>query len=515
MRFEQEVNIFNPSALNRKFSAIQTDFDVTLGKISAIISDSDIEQYQDGHTTMNSKLSATIQDLDGFHTQVSEMQTEYDEEFVNVNSRLTTFDETLDSITASVSSVSQSAIKSDQIHYLATSASSGVTTETAGWTTTPQRITSTNRYLWTYHTYTKGDNTTVNTTPVITGVWGDQGLRGDTGVSIAGVTNYYLASPLSSGVTIDTSGWTTGIQTMTSTNQYLWNYEIVYGSDDAIISTSDPVIIGRYGQNGANGTNGNDGRGISSITEHYAVSSSNTTAPNSWSDTMVNTTTTNRYLWNYETILYTDGNTEDSTKRVIGTHGEKGDAATVYEIRTSVDALVRDQSGTASPRFVTFTCYRRIGTGSASTMPCYWVIEEYVNDSWTTIEAGGSATSSKTRYVSNTATSVRATAYLESTLSSASRIDVQDVPIISNGADGYTVVLSNESHTFAGSVSSAVSGSTTSGVIAYKGSTRVAATIGTITGQPTGMTTSISSNGSTNAGFTVTVTTAMVTRSGT
>lgn len=515
MRFEQEVNIFNPSALNRKFSAIQTDFDVTLGKISAIISDSDIEQYQDGHTTMNSRLSATIQDLDGFHDQVSEMKTDYDGQFESVDSRLTTFDETLEGITASVSTVSQEAIKSDQIHYLATSAGSGVTIETSGWTTTPQRITNTNKYLWTYHTYTKGDNSVVNTSPVITGTYGDQGLRGDTGVSITGVTNYYLASPLSSGVTTDTSGWTTGIQTMTATNQYLWNYEVVYGSDDVIISTSDPVIIGRYGQNGADGADGASGRGITSITEHYAVSSSNTTAPSRWSDTMVNTTTENRYLWNYETILYTDGNTEDSTKRVIGTHGEKGDSATTYEIRSSVDAIIRSQAGTPSPTFVTFTCYKRVGAGSATTQPCYWSIEEYVNGSWTTIEAGGSSASSKTRYVGTGATSVRATAYLESTMSSASLVDQQDVPIISNGADGYTVVLSNESHTFAGNVSSAVSGSTFSNVIAYKGSTRVAATIGTITGQPTGMTTSISYNGTTSARFNVDVSTSMNTKSGT
>ena len=336
MRFEQEVNIFNPSALNRKFSAIQTDFDVTLGKISAIISDSDIEQYQDGHTTMHSRLSATIQDLDGIHDQVSDMQTTYDGQFVSIDSRLTTFDETLEGITASVSTVSQEAIKADQIHYLATSASSGVRTDTPGWSTTPQRINSTNRYLWIYHTYTKGDDSFEDTTPVIAGVWGDPGLRGETGVSIAGVTNYYLASPLSSGVTTETVGWTAGIQTMTAQNQYLWNYEVVYGSNDAVISTSDPVIIGRYGQNGANGANGANGRGITSITEHYNVSSSNTVAPTRWYDTMVNTTPDNRYLWNYETILYTDGTTEDSTKRVIGTHGEKGDTPTFAQRLTQL-----------------------------------------------------------------------------------------------------------------------------------------------------------------------------------
>lgn len=519
MRFEQEVNVFNPAALSRKFSAIQTDFDVTLGKISAIISDSDIEQYQDGHTTMNSKLSATIQDLDGFHTQVSEMQTSYDGQFASVDSRLTTFDETLDGISANVSSVSQSAIKGDQIHYLATSASSGVTISTPGWTTTPQRITSTNRYLWTYHTYTKGDNSTTNTTPVITGVWGDRGLQGDTGISISNVVNYYLATSLSSGVTTDTVGWTTAIQTMTATNQYLWTYEVIIGSDESIISSSDPIIIGRYGrdgENGEDGADGDDGRGITSITEFYAVSSSNTVVPASWSNTMVNTTPERRYLWNYERILYTDGTTEDTSKRVIGTHGEKGDSAASYEIRTSSDAIIRTKTGTASPTFVTFTCYRRIGEGDASTFPCYWVIEEYANGSWNTIETT-TAMASVTRYVGNNATAIMASAYLSNTLSSTSLLDRQDVPVISEGSDGYTVMLTNSSHTFAGNETSALSTSIDVSVAAYKGSTRLTAVIGTITGQPTGMSASAiaGGQGTENARFRVTVDTSMTTKSGT
>lgn len=318
MRFEVETNIYNPSALSRKFSSIQTQFDVTLGKISAIISDSDIEQYTDGHTTMNTKLSATIQDLEGFHQTVSQMQTTYNGNFTSINSQLSTLEQTISGISASVSSVSQNAIKSDTIHYLATSFSSGVTRNTAGWTDTPQSITATNRYLWIYHTYTRGDNSTVNTDPVIAGVWGNTGNIGNTGVSVSSIVNYYLASASSSGVTRETSGWTTTIQNISQNYPYLWNYEIVYGDDNSVLNITDPVIIGRYGSNGANG------RGISSVTEYYQKSSSNTTAPTTWSTSLVNTTTTDKYLWNYERITYTDGTTEDSTKRIIGVYGDTG-----------------------------------------------------------------------------------------------------------------------------------------------------------------------------------------------
>lgn len=83
------------------------------------------------------------------------------------------------------------------------------------------------------------------------------------------------------------------------------------------------------------------------------------------------------------------------------------------------------------------------------------------------------------------------------------------------GADAYTVILSNEAHSFAGSTTAALAGSTTSTVIAYKGSAQQSATVGTITGQVTGLTTSIASNGTTAPVITITVTTALTTRNGT
>lgn len=62
-------------------------------------------------------------------------------------------------------------------YYLASASSSGVTTSTSGWTTTPQTVTSTLRYLWhfTRTTYSSG-TTTVDTTPHIISVFADTGL---------------------------------------------------------------------------------------------------------------------------------------------------------------------------------------------------------------------------------------------------------------------------------------------------------------------------------------------------
>jgi len=136
---------------------------------------------------------------------------------------------------------------------------------------------------------------------------------GATGVSISGVVNNYLASSSSSGVTTATPGWTTTVQTITAVNKFLWNYETITYSNGATTVTT-PTIIGVHGS---------EGRGITSVLEEYAVGSSSSTAPTSWSTTLQTTTTTNRFLWNRETITYTDSTTS-SAQRVIGTHGATG-----------------------------------------------------------------------------------------------------------------------------------------------------------------------------------------------
>ena len=84
-----------------------------------------------------------------------------------------------------------------------------------------------------------------------------------------------------------------------------------------------------------------------------------------------------------------------------------------------------------------------------------------------------------------------------------------------NGDDGYTVVLTNENHTFAGNTISAINGDFTEcEVIAYKGGLRIPTYIGAITGMPTGMTVAKPINNATNSKFVVTVSSAMITQNG-
>lgn len=149
-------------------------------------------------------------------------------------------------------------------------------------------------------------------------------------------------------------------------------------------SVYDEITIVKVsdGAKGDTGATGSSGIGINSITEYYAISSSNTTAPTSWSTTVPTMTATNKYLWNYETITYSNNTTTNTSKRVIGVYGDKGNTG---------------------------------ATGAS-------------------------------------------------------------------GADAYTIILTNESHTFAtqnnGNISSAIS--TTTQVLAYKGAKSITPTIGTL-----------------------------------
>lgn len=169
---------------------------------------------------------------------------------------------------------------------------------------------------------------------VVDGKDGTDGKDGSPGVGIESFTHYYLATSASSGVTTETSGWTAAPQNMTEEKRYLWNYDVTHLSDGSD-ETSEPCIIGIYGQTGPAGT------GINSITEYYAVSASNTTAPTSWVESPVpDLTPQNKYLWNYEHFVYTDGSTYDTEKRVIGVYGDTGEKGDKGDPGTGIQEIV-------------------------------------------------------------------------------------------------------------------------------------------------------------------------------
>ena len=245
--------------------------------------------------------------------------------------------------------------------------SSSNTTAPTSWSTNVPTMTSTNKYLWNYEKITYTDGTTSETKKRVIGVYGDkgntgatgaQGEKGDTGDKgptgatgngIKSITNYYLATSSSSGVTISTSGWTTSVQTVTSSKKYLWNYEIITYTNNTTTKTT-PCIIGTYGPKGdkgdtgaqgpqgekgatgAKGDKGEDGLGIESTEITYVSSTSGTNIPQSGWKTSIPSVSAGSYLWTQTIITYTDGTKTKAysvakmgNTGATGPKGDKGD----------------------------------------------------------------------------------------------------------------------------------------------------------------------------------------------
>jgi hypothetical protein len=114
---------------------------------------------------------------------------------------------------------------------------------------------STNKqYIGQYTDFTQADSTDYKKY-AWTKIKGEDGQDGADGVGIKNVTKYYLASEKNSGITVNTPGWTTTMQTMTEAKKYLWSYEIIVYTNGTSTKTT-PVIIGVHGQNGEDGTSG-------------------------------------------------------------------------------------------------------------------------------------------------------------------------------------------------------------------------------------------------------------------
>ncbi len=235
---------------------------------------------------------------------------------------------------------------------------SNTTAPTTGWSTTAP-VWQSGKYMWQRTKTTYADNSTETSNPTcISGAKGDKGDKGDTGdtgKSISSITEYYAVSSSNSSAPTDSS-FSTSLQTMTTTNKYLWNYELITYSNNSTTKTSKRVIgvygdkgnkgdkgdtgdtgakgdkgdkgdtgdTGAKGDKGDKGDTGDTGLGISSINNKYQVSTSNTTAPTNWLNNPPTMTNTNKYLWNYEIITYTDNTTYSSTPSVIGVYGDKG-----------------------------------------------------------------------------------------------------------------------------------------------------------------------------------------------
>lgn len=390
-------------------------------------------------------------------------------------------------------------------YYLASTASSGVTTSTTGWTTAIQTIDSSKKYLWNYEVITYTDNTTSSTNPIIIGVFGSTGATGAAGKGIESVTEYYLASASSSGVVTSTSGWTTTMQTLTATNKYLWNYELITYTDKTT-STIAPVIIGVYGDKGATGSAGADAYTVLLTNESHvfagstsaAIASSATTqvlaykgtASQSVTITSVNgiaasTASTSTGIAGLSfscsvlsgtspTITFTCTTSFVSANGIIpivinvggisitkmftysiafkgatGGTGSVGPASSSYWLVSNASAVKKTSSGDilCTPATLTFTGRIQTGTNTPTNYAGRWILA-YSTDGSTYTDSYTSTANEATASIAASATykAVRARMYLAG--GTTTLLDEQIIPFVSDGETGAPGATGDNAVTF-------------------------------------------------------------------
>ncbi len=247
----------------------------------------------------------------------------------------------------------------DEYYIWWNSGTTAPTKEEPGWyqSNNPNSPTETNKYLWNYEViHFDNGSADLETDPVLLS---QNGTDGAVGRGINSIKEYYLwtaSSTLTTGSTNasqaytatisnpnspseSTYGWDTSNNSKWYTSptyiteaqiaskgyKYLWNFEILSYTSGTSTTRTSPAIIGTIGE---------DGRGIVSITEYYlwsdkdSVSQIPAVGNDSWKpvDQLPTPTGNQKYLWNYESVVYTDSETPvNSTPIIISVKGDKGD----------------------------------------------------------------------------------------------------------------------------------------------------------------------------------------------
>ena len=395
-----------------------------------------------------------------------------------------------------------------EVFYLTTSASSGITTSTSGWSTTPTATTTTDKYIWSYQKTTYTDSSTSSSTPAVigthgaTGAQGIQGPPGSNGISsythIAyanssdGKTDFSISDSNREyiGIYVDTNPtdsvnpddylWskikgadgadglpgktgsdgktaylhiayannetgTSGFSTTDSTNKlYIGQY-----TDFTLADSTDPS---KYSWTKIKGETGATGNGIKLITYYYTRTTSQTppNASDITSTSMPSLDNTNKYLWQKEVITYTD-NTTKTNVTLLAVYGDKGDSGRVYFLEPSSLAIKKGSDNVLNPSNITFKSYYRDGTSATRTAYSgRFVIQESTDgDNYTTKYTSSANESSKTYIPSSpNIKSIKCILYAEgettTQLDSQTVVVLTDVDNIEIGGRNYALNTSSD-----------------------------------------------------------------------
>ena len=193
-----------------------------------------------------------------------------------------------------------------------------------------------------------------------------------------------------------------------------------------------------------------------------------------------------------------------------GGQGPKGDSAPLISLSGATQAITVDKDGKITPA----SSFAVNGT-AVNTAISNWTYSLNGGNFGSAVPTGVTRSGNKVTINPVTATFDQLTIKaVDATVSDVFTISrIKDGGEGSPGSDAYTVFLTNESFTFAGSTTAALAGSTTTQIVIYKGISKIDPTAISVGTMPTGMTSTVSGLGT--AIITFTVTTAMTSKSGT
>lgn len=242
----------------------------------------------------------------------------------------------------------------------------------------------------------------------------------------------------------------------------------------------------------SDGLNGAAGITIDHIEEYYTLTQDTTPVPepesSEWdwvvgggSEGLPAMTQTDKYLWNYEKIYYSNNTTYISDPVIIGAYGDNGRGI------SSITEYYQVTNSTQAPQ---------TGTSDWETTPQQ--VSENNKYLWNYEYIG---------YTDGT--------HFESEPAIIGMFSKDGI----NGTDAYNAILSNENHTFpADDTGHALAGSSTTGsVLGFEGTSPVATyvDVNNITGTPTGLSFNVSDNGTDHTTYTVTAANTLTTTNGT
>lgn len=114
MRFEREINIYGDEVVLKRFQAAETSISVVQGKLSALISESELTELENSNATMYSKLASAIMEIDALTINFSDLSTKYNTvsgQYSELNSKVATYKASVDELSVDISSVQQNLSK--------------------------------------------------------------------------------------------------------------------------------------------------------------------------------------------------------------------------------------------------------------------------------------------------------------------------------------------------------------------------------------------------------------------